>query len=404
LEKRIVQNEDLIAQTLLTFRQSLDWLWDEQHNETPKIQATDQITMKIEKLKNLNYRQPEIEELLQTEKRLTNTVADIKLLEDEILKICEKDGKVLKLDMSCDRTQEIFEDQNLYPEVNRDLNGEVIHVVKEFRQSKKNIVNIYAQGLEAAVKTSWYDLRNYEANVQKLESKVEKLVNLIISKIAPYTDCTELSSSDGTGKVSKKKKKVHVIDMVQNMNVLMAGSNQNNEEIAMFLSSLSNWLNKQTNRGVEIFKSHSEIKVLWKMLRDKRNGSEEEISKLIKMYEQLRQTVNTATARSTENGAMISSFYSQHKLLADEFKELSCKVSHMHKKELRFVEELTSCSKLYFLLRNGIPELEKEMSKLLKLGHFARKDLYTLNPDLWISQEVAIKQESKFISAHEVKE
>ena len=110
--------------------------------------------MKIEKLKNLNYRQPEIEELLQTEKRLTNTVADIKLLEDEISKICEKDGKVLKLDMSCDRTQEILEDQNLYPELNRDLNGEVIHVVKEFRQSKTNIVNIYAQGLEAAVKTS----------------------------------------------------------------------------------------------------------------------------------------------------------------------------------------------------------------------------------------------------------
>ena len=100
------------------------------------------------------------------------------------------------------------------------------------------------------------------------------------------------------------------------------------------------------------------------------------------MYEQLRQTVNTAAARSTENEAMISSFYSQHNLLADEFKELSCKVSHMHKKELRFVEELTSCSKLYFLLRNGIPELEKEMSKLLKLINFARKDLDTLNADL----------------------
>ena len=85
---------------------------------------------------------------------------------------------------------------------------------------------------------------------------------MIISKIAPYTDCTVLSGSDGTGRVLKKKKQVHVIDMVQNMNVLMAGSNQNNEEIAMFLSSLSNWLNKQTNRGVKIFKSHSEIKVL----------------------------------------------------------------------------------------------------------------------------------------------
>jgi len=410
LKKLTNKSEKFIAQQVMECRQRLDWFEDDKQEDTNSsilLQDSKPATVQIDQLMELNYSAREVEELLKVGKSLKNTVRDSKVLKDDVWKICEEDGEVLELGMLSDRIQGILNHQNSYPRSHRDLNEEINFVDKESRPMEKSMVPISVQ-FWAEDNESASEFQNYGKKVQKLESKVGKLLNLMSSNIHPFKEGAEMMNLDETGKFLKSTKKVPGISpdhgLVQNMNVLMADSIQNHEQIAVFLSSLKSWLNKQTSQGVKLLKSHSEIKVIWKLLRDKRSGFEEEISKLMEMYQLLRHTVDNAATKFTENAAVIRNFWAQLNHLGDEIKELSSTVSQWHKKDLVFVEKLTSCSKMNVILRKRIAELGKEMLKFLELINVARKEIDALNINLWISQEAIINQEGKFINAADVQQ